>query len=162
MNIVVHELGHALHYLCRWPQQIEAVEIIQHAHYSEAVPVPAQNESLGVGTLVQYLAGSVAERIAMGERDIIRSLLSQASETFNPFAELVNTPCRSEWDYQAFSAILKYGDVVDVEELGAELIHCENLLREYLPRINLHDVTQRLQRDGRLTLTLRDVSVTVH
>jgi hypothetical protein len=98
----------------------------------------------------------------MGERDIIRGLLMQASETFNPFAELVKTPCQSQWDFQAFSAILQYGEIIDIEELGAELIHCENLLREYLPRINLHDVTQRLQRDGRLTLTLRDVSVTVH
>lgn len=162
MNIVVHELGHALHYLCRWPQQIEAVEIIQHDDYSEAVPVPEQNESLGVGTMVQYLAGSIAERIMLGEQDIIRTLFGQASETFNPFAELVKTPCQSQWDFQAFSAILQYGEIIDIEELGAELIHCENLLREYLPRINLHDVTQRLQRDGRLTLTLRDVSVTVH
>ena len=144
MGIETHELGHALHYLGRWPDKVTAVDIIMHDDFTEAVPIFADDSALGLGMLVQYLAGSIGERVAAGERDIITHAFHGQDK--NPFDYLCDTPFRSEHDLAVFSLILEGTENVDTKLLADELNLCEQILRELYPRVNVHQVSETLWR----------------
>lgn len=163
MSLEIHELGHALHYLTRWPDEIHAVDILMHDDYTEAVPVLPDDVELGMGMCVQYLAGSMAERIAAGEQDICGFAFHKQSEK-NPFEYLCDTPFRSDHDYLAFKCVVEGTpkEKLSPELLAKEMELCELLLRAHLPRVNVHQVSEALRRDGRLRVTSEVYKTTVH
>ena len=160
MGIETHELGHALHYLGRWPTAIAAVNIIMHDDFTEAVPERADDSALGLGMLVQYLAGSIGERVAAGERDIINRAFRQQDK--DPFDYLCDTPFRSEHDLAVFSVVLGGSENIDRNLLAEELHLCEEILGELYPRVNVHRVAEALRRDGRFRATREVYKTTVH
>jgi len=161
VSLTIHELGHALHYLTRWPEQIHAVDIVMHDDYTEAVPVLPNDVELGMGMAVQYLAGSMAERIAAGEQDIC-GFAFHKQEATNPFEYLCDTPFRSDHDYLAFKCVVEGTPDISPELLAKEIQLCEVLLRAHLPRVNVHQVSEALRRDGRFTVTSEVYKTTVH
>ena len=161
MSLTIHELGHALHYLTRWPDEIHAVDILMHDDYTEAVPVLPDDMTMGMGMAVQYLAGSMAERIAAGEKDICGFAFHKQSEK-NPFEYLCDTPFRSDLDYFAFKAVVENTENISPELLAKEIELCEVLLRVHLPRVNVHQVSEALRRDGRFRVTSEVYKSTVH
>lgn len=151
-TIWLHEASHAAHYLARWPEKILAVRIeTAELGYLKAEPVLADGveySELGVGLLVQYLAGSLGERIGAGERQIVSGLDLVGTHWIE---HLTNTPFGSDVDRFAAASVYAYSEI-DVATLRAELELAERLLRQSLPMIDLEELERVYESHGEVTI----------
>lgn len=160
MCIVGHELGHAIHYLARHPDKVTHVDVVMHDDYTEIEPhFSCDPVELGISHAVNFCCGSLGERVQAGERDAILLLMNHTEG--NWLSNLFDTPHKSAHDKNCLVAIVKGSDDFPHQEFATELVRAEKLLERYLPAVDVDALTVRLERDGRITLTQRDLE-TLH
>lgn len=155
-TIWLHEASHAAHYLTRWPEKILEVQIGKaELGYLKAEPLLVHGvelEDLGCGMLVQYLAGSLGERIGAGERQIVSGLNLVGAHWIE---HLTNTPFGSDVDRFAAQAVLAAHPDLDMNELRSELETAEGLIRDYLPKVDLKRMEELYRSHGMVRMINR-------
>ena len=148
MSLIAHELGHAIHWLLRFPDDVHSVEIKMMDNHTEAVPTFIdEGRVLGIGRAVNFLAGCVAERVARGETNIASTAADYGKDMIN---WLMDTPFAGQWDKACFLTIMGSYERVPMADLARELVYCERFIRQGLPEHDLTALEHELNETGSL------------
>ena len=155
-----HELGHAIHWVARHPDQVPYVDVERVGSEARVEPhIICEVSELGMTPLINFVAGSMGERVHAGERDCIKNLIQCEG---NWLKALFDTPHHSPHDQQCFQMILSGTPSLPVEEFTKELFTAERLIERYLPLVDVNAFQNQLERDGRFRFGVHNLKRTLH
>jgi hypothetical protein len=160
---IAHEVGHAIGYLARHPDKVHRVIVTAIDDYAEVRPHFKSEQAMmdcGISLAVNWLLGSLAERIYQGERNVLERFTDVRTKWIEA---LLDTKHGSQHDWDCFRMTVDaYGRGFPTTQFVDELLIAEQLIERYLPRFHLQSLHDKLKKDGFFVLLPEDLTKTVH